>query len=434
MIKYILIFSSLSIIYILANTLQDTNNNIILDYADSLVGTTINESSYREFYGNVKLRHRDVVVKCNYAKQYIEQNLADLQGNVRITQNTMLLQSPKIHYNGNSGFAYAYDSVKITDTKTQLKAREGSYDVKNYIADFIVNVSIEDDSVRILANRIIYNRINRISKAFGDVIIKGKFTDIIISADTIQSYPNQNYSIAYGKPILFKIDTTISKDTIELDKKIIKYDTLTISSDTMQSYRNPGNEYYRFVGNVEIVKGEIFSKCKEALYSKDLIILKDSPIVWYNNLQLYADSIIIKLENNNLKNIYAFNNAIMVTPHDTNDNQRYNQISGKDITIDIDSSQISKLLSVGQAKSLYYFADENGNNGVDRKSTDTIQIQFDESNIDKIYWIGQTVADFYPENLVFDEPQQFNLPLFKWNNNPPKRKSFILKPNINIQQ
>jgi len=430
MTKYIFIFLITSIIYLLSATMQNSNDEIILENADSLIGTTFDNLSFREFYSNVKLKHRDVIVKCNYAKQFIEQNKADLLGNVRINQNTMLLQSPRIHYDGNLGFAYAYDSVSIIDLKTKLSANEGTYDVKNYIADFLVDVEIEDDSVKIFADRIIYNRKNRISKAYGDVVIKGKFTDVIITADTIVTNPNENYSIAFGEPILFKIDTTFTEDSLDIENQIMIFDTLTITSDTMESFREPYNEYYKFTQNVEIVKGDIIAKSMEAIYTKDLIILKNKPIVWYGETQLFADSIIIKLENNNLKNIYTYNNSIMVTRHDSTDKERYNQISGVDIIIDIDSSQIVGMTAIGEAKSLYYFMDDNENNGVDRKSTDTIRVKFDGGEVDKIYWVGMTVGEFFPENLVFDEPPKFNLPLFKWNENRPKRKNLLLRSNV----
>lgn len=432
MIKYITIILITSIVYLLSANMQVENNDIILENADSLIGTAFDNLTFREFYGNVKLKHRDVIVKCNYAKQYIEQNKADLLGNVRINQNTMLLHSPRIKYDGNLGFAYAYDSVSIIDLKTRLTANEGTYDVRNYVADFLVDVEIEDDSVKIFADRIIYNRQNRISKAYGDVFIKGKFTDVLITADSIISNPNQNYSIAYGDPILFKIDTSLTEDTIDIENQIMKFDTLTITADTMESFREPQNEFYKFTRNVEIVKGDIIAKSAEAIYAKDLIILKNKPVVWYGETQLYADSIIIKLENNALKNIYTYKNSIMVTRLDSNDNERYNQISGIDIIIDIDSSKISGMTSIGEAKSLYYFLEDNENNGVDRKSTDTIKVKFEGGEVDKIHWIGMTVGEFFPENLVFDAPQKFNLPLFKWNDDRPKRKNLILRSSVKM--
>ncbi|HRP01744.1 MAG TPA: OstA-like protein [Candidatus Kapabacteria bacterium] len=430
MYKYIPFIALISYILLFAETSQNINNDIILENADSLVGSTFNEQSYREFYGNVVLKHRDVIVKSKYAKQYIEQNKADLLGNVKIEQNTMLLLSPKIHYDGNAAFAYAYDSVKIIDKKTVLKATEGSYDIKNYIADFIINVNIEDDSINIFANRIVYNRATRVSKAFGDVFIKGKFTDVLITADTIYSFPNDNYYAAFGKPVLYKIDTTYITDSLDSYNTMAKYDTLTISADTMEAFRNTSNEYYKFSGNVELVKGDIMTKSNEAIYSKDSIILNHKPIVWYKQSQLYADSIIIKLKDNKVKNLYAFNNSIMVMVHDSIEKNRFNQIVGKDIIIDIDSATVQSVYSNGDAKSLYFFADDKGENGVDRKSTDSIRIKFDNGEVDKIYWIGTTIAEFIPENLIFDDPMKFNLPLFQWNEDKPKQKQLILRANM----
>ncbi len=420
LITFILLILVLS--FSASKEIYQETDEIILQNADSLIGINLNDASFREFFGNVKFKHRDVSAKCNYAKQYINENRADMQGNVVINQNTMILLSPKVSYFGNTSLAFAYDSVTILDKKTSLVAKSGVYDVKNQIADFTGKVKVEDDSAIIYSNRIIYQRKTRISHAYGNVFVKGKFTDVILTADTVLSIPNENYSIATSNPILFQIDTIITNDPNDDELQIINFDTLTISADTMEAFRSPENEHYKFKGNVEIVRGDISAKCPEAVLFKDRIILERKPTLWYGTTQFYSDSIIIEIPEKKLKKIYGYKNSIMVTMNDSTDNERYNQISGSDIIINIDSSKIKSLESFGEAKSLYFFNDEQGDNGADRKSTDTIRVNFSDGEVDKIHWIGLTTGEFIPENFVFDNPKQFNLPLFKWNEEKPKKK------------
>jgi len=405
------------------HSFQNQYSEIELINADSLVGLNLNDISTREFFWNVKFRHKDVNVKSDYAKQYINENKVELIGNVVITQNTLNLFSPKINYNGNSNIAYALDSVSIIDLKTNLIAKSGIYYTNTNIADFTGDVKVEDDSVIIYASRIIYERQSRISKAYDRVLMIGKFNNVKLIADTVLNYPNQNYSIAYSNSILFKIDTTKTIDSLDDDKIIFNFDTISISADTMESFRQLNNEYYKFSNNVEIYRNNFSARSDLVIYKKDTIILKDNPIVWYENTQLIADSIIISLINNKLQKLEGFNNAIIITDHDSTDKERYNQISGNKIIINFDTnSKIINILSVGNSKSIYYLADEKGNNGLDRKSTDSINIEFNNNEIEVIYWLGTTVGEFIPENFIFDNPSSYNLPQFRIENNKPKKK------------
>jgi hypothetical protein len=195
----------------------------------------------------------------------------------------------------------------------------------------------------------------------------------------------------------------------------------------MLAYRLEGNEHYIFKGHVEIIRGPVAAKSSQATYFKDkeIIILRDKPIVWYDSTQLFADSILISLPNKELREIRAYKDAIAVTKTDSIETDRLNQISGKEIIINIDSSRISGLTAIGDAKSLYFFGDENGNNGVDKKSTDSIKVLFVNGEVENIIWLGMSVSEFFPENLVFNDPKEYYLPLFKWNYVKPKKRFFL---------
>src|SRR5690606_31873580 len=118
----------------------------------------------------------------------------------------------------------------------------------------------------------------------------------------------EKYSISYGKPILFQIDSTNERD-------IIIYDTLSISSDTMEAFRYIDNEHYLFTDSVEIIKNNIKAKCQLAVYyrTKDRFDLTENPIIWYDNSQLYGDSITIELNESKLERIISVGNAFSIS-------------------------------------------------------------------------------------------------------------------------
>lgn len=407
------------------------SNDIILRNADSLVGRSIEEISYREFFGNVWFSQNDLDLKCNYAKQYITANSVDLVGNVIITQRAMIIKAPKIFYNGNSGIAVAKDSIAMRDGSNYLEALSGTYSTKQYLADFSGNVFVEDDSVTIYCDNVMHFRQSSESFANGDVWVFGKFTNVILRGEDVVNIPKESYSIATGNPILFKIDTLSRVDSLFVEQQqrfistdIISFDTLSIKADTMQAYRWVGDEQYYIDGNVEIAKDNIKAIAASAIYfkNKDLIILKEKPVVWYDSTQLFSDSIEIRLENNSLKQIRAFGNSIALTKDDSLDIERINQISARDIIIDFEDGKIAGLRANVDASSLYFFKDEEGYNGVDRKSTDSIYVEFIDGEVENIYWLGSSVGEFYPENIIIGRISSFYLPDFRWYDSKPQKQ------------
>lgn len=434
LMNFFMIFSFLTFFSISNSTAQQPKE-IRLKYADSLVGSNTPGIAYRDFFGNVQLEHGDVDVRADFAKQYLEQNKADLLGNVVITQRSLTLKSPKIFYDGNSSVSRAIDGVSIKDLETFLKAERGTYNTKSRVADFQNNVFIEDDSARIISDHIIHHRNDKKSNAFGNVWVAGKFTNALLKCDTLLNIPAENYSFAVGSPILIQIDSNytkpdtlfISEDSISVNEPYLVFDTLSVKADTMHSYRELFNEKYVFIGNVEIIRGEVRARAQQAIFFKDedFISLSGNPIVWYDSTQLYGDSIIIRLPNKELKSIESYGNAIAVSRNDTISLKRLDQIMGNVIIINVDSSKVTGIRSIGDAKSLYFFRDEEGESGADRRTTDTIFVEFIEGDIENIIWLGMTYAEFFPETHVYGREESYYLPLFKWKDDKPYREEII---------
>ena len=408
---------------------QNVPREIRLKYADSLVGSNTPGIAFRDFFGNVQLEHGDVDVRSDFAKQYIELNKADLLGNVVITQKTLVLKSPKIFYDGNTSVSRAEGGVTIKDKETFLKADGGTYNTRTKVAEFVSNIFIEDDSAKIVSDYILHYRNDRKSYAYGNVWIAGKYTNAVLSCDTLVNIPAENYSLAVGKPILIQIDSSFSRpdtlyfgtDSVTVTESKLIYDTLSVTSDTMHTYRELYKERYVFIGNVVIIRGEVRAVADKSIFYKDdeYIMLNGKPIVWYDSTQLYGDSIVIRIPKNELKGIESFSNAIAVSRNDTISVQRLDQIMGDKIFIDIDSGKVKEITSIGEAKSLYFFSDEEGENGVDRRSTDTIKVLFNGGEIENIIWLGMTFAEFFPETYVYGKEDTYYLPLFKWKEKRP---------------
>ncbi|MGA2298354.1 MAG: OstA-like protein, partial [FCB group bacterium] len=418
---------------------------IELKYADVLTKNTTGDGSIRQLLGNVKLKQGDVLVFCDKALQYLNSNKVELIGNVKILQEGLILESPHINYDGNTYIADAIGGVKIKDTNSTLTADVGTYSTQTLIADFQKNVKFEDDSAIIYSNAIQYHRTTRNSFAYGNVHVLGKYSSAILTGDTVINIPSAKYMQATGKPILYQIDTIkvindiYKVDSTNLENKIsfrdsitYKYDTLSVSADSMESIKDFGQEKYVFNHNVELVKGSAAAKASLANYYKgeDMITLEGKPIVWYDSTQLHADSIAIYIPGNKINYIYAYsfnnspNKSVACSRSDTNYFNRINQITGKEIKINITSDSIRTIYSYGDAKSLYFSNEDNENSeaGAARNSADTINIYFDKGEPSQIIWLGGIQGEYFPERMFEKKEKEFYLPQFLWTDDKPKKK------------
>lgn len=456
---------------------------INLIHADSLIGTTIGQTTIYELDGHVHLEQGNVTVYCDHATHYPTENKAECIGNVRIVQGTVTMFMPRGVYYGDLDIARGEGGVRIVDRRSTLTAETGIYSTKSNIATFVKQVMVEDDSVKITADSIIYFRTSEESFAYGNVLMKSKFQNAFIVGDSARNLPKVSYSVIRGRPVLIEVDTvytndsnsvapmivttdttskvaptrtdtkkkqqpskptktkstdkkpaknssvvskdakdTVAKDTIVTEKKrSFRLDTLSITGNVIESFRANGSKRFVTTGDVEIVRKTIQAKAGKCIYDdeQELITLREKPNIWADSLQLYADSIVIKAPERKLRNIDAYYSSIMILGNDTINLTRKNQITGDEIHILIDKDTIRGVRSLGNAKSLYFMSNENQPDGASRTTCDSLNIVFDQGDLEKIIWLGGINSEFFPENLVGNGTEKFYLPLYKWSESKP---------------
>jgi lipopolysaccharide export system protein LptA len=399
-------------------------------HADSLVKATSDNTIYQFAQGHVRFRHGNVLVWCNRANFYEDENRSQLIGNVKIVQGTVTLTAPSADYNGNTRIATGTQGVKIIDRITTLTAKSGRYSTQSSIANFYGDVRVEDDSVAIDADTIEYHRSTENSYASGNILMEAKRNHAFIKGDSSVNFPSLNYSRVVGNAILYQMDTlaVAGKDSLNtFPKDTLKrhLDTFTIASNLMESYRGK-NERYIATGKVEMVRGELASRCDTAYFEKheERVRLRGTPIVWYDSTQLSADSIIVYLPKQRLKKIESYSRAFSVSRDDTLHFDRANQLSGSAIFISVDADTLREVFAKGDAKSLYFLLKEQEPDGVARHSADSIRITMENGKPEVIRWLGGVNGENFPEKMVAKKTKDFYLPAWHWETNRPKKRVF----------
>lgn len=388
---------------------------VYLEFADTLAGEQDSTSNIRKLIGNVRLRQGNVRLTCDKAIQYMTSNKFDLIGNVVIKQNTITLKAKSIYYDGDTYLATSNDKIEITDKETKLTADRGIYSTATLIADFQSNVVVEDDSVVIYSDFIRHNRNDGVSNAWGNVLIEGKHTVVLVAADSVLNIPAGNYSKLMGSAQLFQIDSVGGAKS--------QFDTLTISSDIMEAYRDPDNERYLATGSVEIIRGNMLAKAETGKYFKNAerIELLESPKLWYDATQLSADTIIVSIPNKKLSNIEAISKALSVSLNDSTNIARKDQLSGNLISISFEQDSLKMINSKGNAKSLYFISTDGEPDGLISVGAENITIRMSEGKAKNIVMTEKVPGEYVPEPIVKDKEAGYNLPGFKYFTDKPEK-------------
>jgi len=428
---------------------------IELKNADQLSGKVIDGQNVREATGNVEFVQGNVKVYCNSATQFLDANRVELRGNVRILQDTLSLFTSKATYFGDDKRAISEGGVTLKDPNATLRAENGIYFFNEAKAILNGNVIIVNPEYRITSNELTYFRNNEDSFAKGNVIVttdsavikadnidflkrQGKTYALgnvsiesdstIITSDTATNFSGEKKSFASGNVKIVSLNNntvisgrvlenyekenyTIIKDKAELVQVEDNKDTLYISSDTMEAFRIKP-EYYVATGNVEIIREMFLSKCGLGIYYRDneTVSLSIEPIVWQEQLQVTGDSIYAELPNNKLQRIFvkklsSVQNSKLSFVISSNEDEyfkdRYDQINGRDITLNLSNDKINLIEVEGNSSSIYFLYEENKANGLNKVEGEELYIYFDDDEkVSKIKVDTVPKGEYVPEALL----------------------------------
>ena len=460
----------ISILLIILSIKIYSQDKITLNYADSLIGKTINGEQVREAIGNVSLTHNDVKITCSRVVQYFNQNKAELYGNVKVVKDTLTIYAPNGTYYGSEAKVVCPNGATLTDPKTTLKADFGIYQFKQDLANFKGNVSVTDnksytitsdeldyyrsvqksygrgnvkvvsDSSVIYCDSLVYEKLIGISTANGNVKIESDSTiitsnkatyyesekksigeenvkinflnkDAVVYGDYAENYENSNYSFVKGNSRLIQIE---SKDG--------KTDTTFIFSEKMESFRNEP-EYYIARDSVKTIRNDFLSSSQIGYYFRDksgkgeVISLSKEPVVWKESLQVTGDSIYAFFKGD-IDDIYISKSAFAIQPNE-NYEDRFDQISGVFMHMKFLNNEINFIQVDTNAASIYYVYDGENPNGANRSDGEVIILYFDDKKVDKVKVFVKPKGTYFPENLI--NTTELRLLGFKLRTNKPVR-------------
>ncbi len=394
--------------------LPQTEKLIIIENADSLIGKVVDGQQAQELIGNVHFSQEQVRVSCDRAIQFKTSGNVQLSGNVIVQDDSLTMKFPRGMYFRLERRAVAYDSVQLDDGRLLLTARFGEYLIEPKRAFFKTEVEAKDKDSKLNSDSLIYFRGQERIIAMSRVTIMSYADNITMRGHHFESWRKQQYSRMTEKPVLVQLDSSAASGAV---------DTLVVRSIVMEAYRDSSRRLLA-TDSVEIVRADLAATCgfAEFFTRGDSIHLRKTPVVWYQRSQVTGDSINVFLRERKLDVVDVSGNALSISQSDSVRTNRYDQLTGEEITMRFGDSGLKRIDVNDRAISVYHLYEDSLANGLNKTSGDRIVLLWENKKLNSIKVFGGVEGQYFPENLVQGKEETFAVAGFKWKEGRPSKR------------
>lgn len=398
-----------------------------------------------------------------------ESKIAEVFSNVKLIDNKTVLTTDKLIFDRNTGIASYLTGGHIVNEGNTLDSRRGYYHTKTKDFFFKLNVQLVNPDYVMNCDTLEYNTQTKISKFRGPTTIKGEDTDIyaengwyntvndiaefnekarvkngdqILTGDSLyyerangfgQAYRNiqvidtvqdvlflGNYAV-YEKKVGYTLITQ-NAEALFIDDN----DTLFMHADTLRATFD----------STEKTK-EVFAYHKMKFFKSDLQGMADSlkysfadstlrmysqPVIWTDGNQMTADSIFVLTGKNDIKKLWLYNSAFLIS----RDTSGFNQVKGRNMEGLFKENELVKLKVLGNAETVYWIREDDGTlTGINKAFSSNMDIGLKEKKIKRIVYLERTTGNVYPEGEL--KKEDLILKNFQWHEEkrPLKRQDIF---------
>lgn len=337
----------------------------------------------------------------------------EIKGNARFDEEEKKASADIIRYDEANDVTYLEGNAHSEDGKQVIDSDEIMYDSKNETFKTEGRSRLIDDSQILDADTIDF--IGDLGVATGNVVWTDTTDNITIICERLDYNKETDYVQASGgRPLM----TTL-----------VDGDTMFMSSDTLVALKETPEDSTRILlgyKDVRIFKNDLQVVCDSLAYNSadSLFEFYQSPIIWSDTSQFYADEIKMQMANDQIDQIFLINNAFIIN---SPDEAFYNQIKGKNITAFFKENELDQMDVIGNAESVYYARDEeDAYMGVNKSVCSKMLVYFGNNEIEFIHFYTAPVSNMLPMKKANHE--DLKLPGFRWEKKlRPKSVEDLLK-------
>ena len=311
------------------------------------------------------------------------------------------LDSDTLQYNTRERIIYFHDKTRLVDTQGNMaEYYSGQYNTITKQSQLKTG-KFETDTYVLEGNSISIDDVNKFYTARGQVFLRSKTDDLIVTGETAFYDQNRGITKIFDNPVM--------------KRALQPGDTMYLLADTLLSVEteNDSNEVLYAYNNVRVFKSDMQATSDSLIYSRDdsVIFFFNNPIMWAKGTQLTADTIDLTIAGNSIDKLHLVNNGFIIF-QDTLKN--YNQIKGRKIDILFNNNEINRVEVEGNGETIYYVLEEQDTKvtGLNRVTCSRMSIRFEQTLIKRIVFYQNMDGTFTPPHEIKEKATR--LDGFNW--------------------
>ncbi|GAB1449188.1 MAG: hypothetical protein L6Q78_10640 [Bacteroidia bacterium] len=411
-----------------------------------------------EAFSNVRINHNDSVwITGQHLIYNGNSKLAELDGNVKLWDNSMSLTTSQLDYDMNLQYGYYNQGGEIISTSGTLTSKYGYYYARTRDFYFKKEVAFVNPEYTMTSDTLLYNTGSKKVSFFGSADIKSAKDRILCDRGWYDT--KTDITQLSGKPVLFSDRRMLEADSLFYNRKTkfgrgIKNfhlfdsaqklhvygsfaqtnglkgytyvtgtpyvfrsdgkDSLYIFADTIAVFQKQKlqKEYIQAYRRVKIFQKEIQVVTDSLVYLADdsCISLFYSPIMWNGENQISSDTIRFYLKNNSIDSFRLLSDAFLVSKEK---GIHFNQIKGRMMAGKLDSSRIRDLFVSGNCQSIHYEKEDSVHYiGINVIDCGEMNFRFESGKLNSAAFFNNPDATLYPPDEL--KPEDLKLKGFRW--------------------
>jgi lipopolysaccharide assembly outer membrane protein LptD (OstA) len=357
----------------------------------------LNQNELRAF-GNIEIKTQDEIIWSDTLYYYTNRELSLLRGRVIIKQDSTTLFGEKVDYNFFTKVAYFEKSIRLEDQDGTLIANRGTYFQNQDSAIFRGNVQLSDTSQYAEGDSLFINRKTKNLQLYDNVFVADSSNNGVLTGDYLEA-DSTGRRFVNGDGYLRKI----SADTT---------DTTHINADQLLLLERDSTSLIRGYNNVKVWSQKFSSLSDTLLYesSTEIFELISNPVAWHDNIQLTGPYITVQMDSNEVKRLRSYHKTMAV--QEDSATGRLHQIKGDTLIADFTDGDISKIRIYPNSQVLYHTknSEDEPDGAVEYSSPQTV-MYFNDGRLQRVI-AGKNNGYFFEE---FEGLANRQLEGFAWN-------------------
>jgi len=325
--------------------------------------------------------------------------------------------SDSLVYNTASEVSHFHGPTIIISDENYIYTEKGWYNTQKDNAEFTKNSILKNKSQFLTGDSIYYNRVEGLGLAYRNVVVFDTSKNAMVKGDFVRYDEKNEYSLATGKAQFIQIDENKDSLFLHADTLIGTFDTATQKAKVLYAFHH-----------VKFFRDDLQGMCDSLIYNytDSTIRMFYDPVIWTENNQLSADTVIIQISNSRIDKMYLQKSSYVISSDDTTES-RYNQVKGINMTGYFVEGELKKIHVSGNSETIYFMRDGTDKKiGINKAIATNMDIYITKNEISSITFLEKPVATLYPEKELSEK--ELFLKNFRWLEKfRPKIKTDIFK-------